>query len=162
MTDPPASPEPSDSDIENLLLQTAPQRWETLGAAVDALLQEREYLTWDGGQQVGTVVVDGVERPVVQVPYAVYTDATERVLDAYRALGIIVAFAWPEWDGIDRSRGPTALDSAPVADAVRMMTAIIRSERFSEGSIGGALEEGTMFAALRRLRRWHEGERDSH
>ena len=154
--------DPSDTEIENLLLQTTGERWATsVGRGRCAAARARVPDPLDGGQQVDTTFVDGVERPVFHVPYAVYTDATERVLDAYRALGIIVPFAWPEWEGITRYRGPTALDNAPVADAVRMMTAIIRSERYSEGSIGGSLEDGTMFAALRRLRRWHEDERDT-
>jgi hypothetical protein len=37
-----------------------------------------------------------------------------------------------------------------------MVTAIVRAERFSEGTIGATLEDGTLFAALRRIRRWHD------
>jgi hypothetical protein len=55
-------------------------------------------------------------------------------------------------------RGPTALDAAPVADAVRMTTAIVRADRFTEGTIGATLADGTLAAALRRLRRWHDAE----
>jgi hypothetical protein len=69
-----------------------------------------------------------------------------------------VPFNWPEWDGVKRYRGPSALDTAPVADAVRMATAIVRADRFSEGTIGATLEDRTLLAALRRLRRWHDEE----
>jgi hypothetical protein len=51
---------------------------------------------------------------------------------------------------------PDALADAPVTDAVRLLTAIQRAERFSDGAIEGALERGVMQAALARLRRWYD------
>jgi hypothetical protein len=39
-----------------------------------------------------------------------------------------------------------------------MATAIFRSERFADGSIATALEDGTLRAVLGRLRRWFEHE----
>jgi hypothetical protein len=151
--------EPSDADIEELLRRAPSERWASLGSAVDALEEEPEHMTWGGGEQVDTTVVDGVERPVIQMPYAIYSEATERMLAALGNLGVIVPFNWPQWEGVKKYRGGTALDTAPVADAVRMATAIIRSERFSEGGIGATLADGTLFAVLRRLRRWHDEER---
>ena len=38
-------------------------------------------------------------------------------------------------------------------------TAIVRGDRFTDGTIGAALEEGSFQAALRRLRRWSDDER---
>jgi hypothetical protein len=113
-------------------------------------------MTWGGGEQVDTTVIDGVERPVFQMPYAIYSEEVERLLAALGGLGAIVPFNWPAWEGMARYRGSTALDAAPVADAVRMATAIIRAERFSEGGIGETLADGTLFAVVRRLRRWHD------
>jgi hypothetical protein len=40
-----------------------------------------------------------------------------------------------------------------------MLTSILRSERFSDGSIEGALESGLLQTAVARLRRWYEEER---
>lgn len=113
-------------------------------------------MTWGGGDQVDTTVIDGVERPVIQMPYAIYSEPVERLLAALRGLGAVVPFNWSAWDGITRYRGATALDAAPVADAVRMTTAIVRAERFSDGGIGETLVDGTLFAVVRRLRRWHD------
>jgi hypothetical protein len=150
--------EPSDHDIELQLRRAPTDRWTSLWTAVDEFDWEAEHVTWGGGQQVETTVVDGVERPVFQMPYAIYSDAAQSVLRGLSGIGAVVPFSWPDWDGLERYAGGRGLDAAPVADAVRMATAVIRSDRFSEGSIGGALEDGTLLAVLRRLRHWYDHE----
>ncbi|MEV6323868.1 DUF6508 domain-containing protein [Nocardia sp. NPDC051787] len=45
---------------------------------------------------------------------------------------------------------------APVADAARMLTAVVRAERFCDGAILAALRDGTLPAALQRLRIWYQ------
>ncbi len=147
-----------DGDIEAGLRAAPVDAWAALWAALDDLERENEHMTWGGGQQVDTTVVDGVERPVTQMPYGLYSGATQRVVQALYEVGAVVPFNWPDWGGVEKYRGPTALDVAPVADAVRMATAIVRADRFSEGTIGATLEDGTFPAALRRLRRWHDEE----
>ena len=37
-----------------------------------------------------------------------------------------------------------------------MVTAIVRADRFSEGTILVSLDDGTLHAAISRLRRWHD------
>lgn len=148
--------DPTDADIEGLLRRAPAYAWATLWSAVDDLQHEDEHMTWKGGEQVGTTVIDGVERPVIQMPYAIYSRATERVVQALYEVGAVVPFNWSHWDGVKKYRGAIALEVAPVADAVRMATAIVRADRFSEGTLGATLEDGTLFAALRRLRRWHD------
>jgi hypothetical protein len=150
--------EPTDTEIEARLRGAPIEAWTALWLAVDELEHEAEHLTWGGGQQVGTTVDDGVERQIFQMPYAIYSAATIRVVERLYDVGAVVPFDWPHWDGIETYRGDTALDMAPVADAVRMTTAIVRADRFSDGEIGAALEDGTLLAALRRLRRWHDEE----
>jgi len=148
--------DPTDAEIEDLLRHASDERWAALSAALDEVEQEAEHTTWGGGQQVGTTVVDGVEGPVIEMPYAIYSDATERLLHSLHDLGVLVPFNWPGWEGIEKYRGGTGLNTAPVADAVRLATAIIRADRFSEGTIGATLDDGTLLAALRRLRQWHD------
>lgn len=69
-----------------------------------------------------------------------------------------------------RSTGPTGcrssplyqeargLDEAHVADAARLATTFVRRERFCDGTIQKALENGALPAILARLRRWFETE----
>ena len=118
-------------------------QWAELWAALDALAGETVFAEWAGGQ-----TVDGV----THVPYPEYTPAVERLRAAIGGAGLIVPYDWMQWDGIERYREPAALADASEADAVRLITAIVRSERFSDGSIEGALERGLLQAALERLR----------
>ena len=149
------SENPSDAQIEELLRAVPAERWQELWAAFDAIDRNGAHTRWEGGQQTGTVLVDGVEKPVYQMPYAAYSDELERLVRAISGAGLVVPCPWPDWDGIERYRDGRGLEDAPVADTVRLLTAIVRSERFTEGSIGGALDSGVLPAALERLRRWH-------
>ena len=139
-------------------LESVPNdRWAEIAVALAEVLAEPEHLRWDGGYQVGVRVVDGVEKPVTQMPYAVYTPAAERLRSA---LGwFVVPYAWPDWDGTQRYRRGTGMAAAPATHAVRMITAVLRSERFGEGSIGGAISDGTLPAAVRRVLAWHDEQR---
>jgi hypothetical protein len=150
--------EPTDADIEAALRAGTPERWRALWEAFDDLLAEPEPGTWSGGEQVDTTVVDGEEHPVIQMPYVIYADSVQRVVQALYALDAVVPFNWPHWDGIARLREPYALATASVADAVRMATAIIRGDRFTEGALAGAIDDGTFPAALERLRAWRAAE----
>lgn len=82
-----------------------------------------------------------------------------RVVKALSDMGAIVPFDWASWDGAHRYRQPASLDAAPVSDAVRFVTAAIRSDRFNEGTIDARILDGTFPAALARLRRWYDTER---
>ncbi|MFD7846641.1 DUF6508 domain-containing protein [Nocardia sp. NPDC059764] len=136
----------TDSDIETRLLGLPPERWEPLWAAVDQLLAEQPSV-WEFRTQNH----DGS----LCLPYAVYDDAVNRVHDALYRADVIVNFDWTSWDGVQRYRGEVLAD-APVADACRMLTAIVRAERFSDGTIGRTLDDGTFQAALLRLRAWYD------
>ena len=148
---------PVDAAIAAALARASTEDWESLWDAVDALADETTFATWARPDIVGTTVIDGEERPVYQMPYPLYAASVERIRECLGALGLIVPFDWMNWDGLNRYRDdPAALASAPVADAVRLVTAIQRSERFGDGNIEGALISGVMQAALARLRSWYK------
>ena len=90
-------------------------------------------------------------------PWPEYSPEVDRLRSAVGAAGLVVPYAWPKWAGIERHRGGRGMAEVPVEDAVRMVTAVLRSERFSDGSIDGALRDGTFQAAVRRVLRWAEG-----
>jgi hypothetical protein len=146
--------DPTDEDIERILRSADRERWRNLAAAADALAADTEATQWEGGQQIGTTGEPGAEQPVLRMPYPIYSRAVDGIADALRGIGAVVPFNWPDWDGIERYRNGRRLEAAPVADAVRMATVIIRAERFSDGTIGEMVENGTLPAVVARLRRW--------
>ncbi|MCM6773925.1 DUF6508 domain-containing protein [Nocardia sp. CDC159] len=145
--------EPSDSDIKVQLLISPPERWQLLWSAADDLLAEQPS-PWE----IRTQNADGS----TCMPYAVYSEAVNRVERALYEVDAIVGFDWTQWDGLQRYRGGRELAAAPVADACRVLTAITRAERFSDGTIGHALDDGTFQAALLRLRTWYDGIAKAH
>ncbi|MGH8951174.1 MAG: DUF6508 domain-containing protein [Acidimicrobiia bacterium] len=146
-----------DAEIAAALARGRDEDWKSLWNAVDDLVEEATFANWTGADVVGTTIVDGEERPIHQVPYPVYAASVERVRECVGALGLIVPFDWMNWDGVIRyQQNPTALATAPVGDAVRLLTAIQRAERFGDGNIEGALNSGLMQAALARLRTWYQ------
>ena len=149
----------TDEAIESSLGAVPTASWTTLWEAVDALAAEQEHARWAGGDPIDSTVVDGIERPVFQLPYVIYSDTMNRVVRQLYEVGLVIPFRWAAWDGLRRHRAGHGLDRGPVADAVRTITAVIRAERFCEGAIASAMEHGTLPAALQRLRRWHDATR---
>ena len=75
---------------------------------------------------------------------------------ACRALYAVGAVS-PAYDWMHRpavAAPPQGTDLTP-ADAIRMATRVIRGERFGEGAIGQAIEDGLFQSVLRSLATWH-------
>ena len=149
---------PTDEQVEAVLRAAPGEAWDELANALRAVEEQASHATWHGGEQVVTVA-DGVERVATQVPYPVYSDAVERFRRALTGVGALVVFGWMRWDGLERYRRAADVAAAPVADAARLVTAILRSERFGDGSIEAALDSGLLTAAARRLLAWHDAPR---
>lgn len=151
--------DPTDADISQLLVAAPEQRWTELWDAYATLRGEDEHGHWAGGETVRTIEIDGVEQPVRHLPYVVTSEAVDRMIQCIYALGANLPFDWSAWDGLRRYPGGRGLESAPVAESVRMVTALVRADRFSEGTILAAFEDGTVDAVMSRLRRWYDEER---
>jgi hypothetical protein len=149
----------SSEDIEAVLRAAPSEVWAELAEAVDAFRGESEHSKWAGGQPMETTVVDGVERQVLQMPWVEYSPTVRRILSLLDRLGVVHPFDWPGWDGSRRLRSPEAIAAAPVGDAARLATVVIRGERFCDGSIRGAIDDGTFAAILERLLGWYENRR---
>ncbi|MDT0379384.1 DUF6508 domain-containing protein [Streptomyces sp. DSM 42041] len=94
---------------------------------------------------------------VVTVGYPEYSARVQRACRALSDVGAVTpAYSWMQ-------RRPPALpdDGTPpgAADAVRLATTIIRGERFCDGTIGQAVERGTLQAVLTSLAAWYDARR---
>lgn len=115
--------------------------WEPTFAA-DALSVGRWVDTWRDA--------DGV----YHMPWFEYDDPVERFREAVVAAGWVVPFDWMIWAGTPEGRhlidDPAAVATASADDLRKLLTTIIRGERFSEGSIAAAIESGHVLAICRR------------
>ena len=98
---------------------------------------------WEGGE----TRADGV----ITMPYYVFS-AQARELIA--ALPVTADFSWPDWIKTEEAQAligdHTRIAEASTDQLVKLTTAIVRSDRFTEGSIVGAFESGLITAICRR------------
>ncbi|HVE76449.1 MAG TPA: DUF6508 domain-containing protein [Actinomycetota bacterium] len=152
--------DPTDDEIEQGL-RASTGNWDELWKIWHQVQSERDYGTWAGGQKVDTRVVDGVEQAVIQMPYVEHPRKVMHLIGLIYELGLVVPFDWSAWVKGKEYPRDASLEGAPVADAVRLLTAILRADRFNEGTIRSTLEDGTFSGAMTRLLHWYTHERDS-
>lgn len=122
-----------------------------LRAIVDRLRARGTVVTWRGGERIGTTD-DG--QPVYEMRYADYSEDALALLGTLGRFDLVVPFDWPAWMGEVATRvgagcEPGAVRTAlGVADAMRYVTCIVRSDRFAEGAFGAAIEDGSLLDAL--------------
>jgi uncharacterized protein DUF6508 len=89
--------------------------------------------------------VDGVHR----MPYFTFGPTAEAFTSAVARGGwMVMGFDWMTWLGTEEGEAlrdrPEALAAASADDLSRLITAIVRSDRFVEGSKVGAFESGLL------------------
>jgi hypothetical protein len=94
-------------------------------------------------------------RPGVRtMPWFDLGDEALRFLGDLGRFGWVRPFAWMDWLGTPRGRdlsgSPDIVATATAEELANLLTAIVRSERFGDGSIEGAHEKGLLEAAARR------------
>jgi len=94
------------------------------------------------------------EDGVIQMPWFEYSDGAEAVVEEAYELGWVVDFDWMKWAASPKGRRLVAdagrVARAPAADLARLLTVLIRGDRFSEGELAGAYESGMLGAIVRR------------
>lgn len=153
--------DPTDRELEDRLAAAPASAFAELLAAAEDLAGEDTHGTWAGGDVVDTGVIDGVEREVRQMPYVERSAALGRVHAALGGIGAIVPFDWSNWTEGARYRTAAAVTEASVADAVRLVTSLIRGDRFNEGLLLAAADDGRLAAAIEVIRRWHASRTES-
>lgn len=147
----PGSNGPSDTEIERALRSGSVEAWHRLAECREVLPVAAAASTW--------IVKEPVleeETRVFQMPWVDYDARVSRLVEDLYELGAVVAFDWGSWDGFRRYPTGRGLEQAPVADAARLATVVIRGDRFSEGTLKAALDDGTMGRIVDRLCAWFE------
>ncbi|MFB8035995.1 DUF6508 domain-containing protein [Streptomyces sp. NPDC056004] len=121
--------------------------WRELSQALAALTDEDRDVRWtEGGRQP-----DGTWR----MSHPIHGERLDRLVRALPAVGAVTpAYLWrdnpPPAVPADGRMGP--------ADAVRAATAVVRGERFCDGTIAEAARNGLLDAVARSLCVWYETE----
>jgi ADP-ribosyl-[dinitrogen reductase] hydrolase len=116
--------------------------------------------------------LDDFERPIGELaecistgdgdetPFSINWSYSARVMEFERDLydlGFAIDFDWSTWDEAERlTSTPGALDDVDLITLMKLLTVHSRTERFSEGHLASALEQGWLVAILERLRQLGE------
>ncbi|MEU6918728.1 DUF6508 domain-containing protein [Streptomyces olindensis] len=135
------------ADDQRLLAQldrADAEAWRELAEAFDALTDEDRDVEWGGGQKSPS--------GAIHVPFPKYSKGVFRAVDALRGVGAVT----PEHRWMDNPV-PTLPPEGGLrpADAVRAATAVVRGEKFCDGTIDNALKSGLLDAVADSLRAWY-------
>ena len=91
---------------------------------------------------------------VIMMPYVEFSS---EILGFERALsehGFVVPYDWPSWaaEGMAIQQDPARVRQADLRTIVRLFTLHVRADRFNEGHLAEAIEQGWLLALLERLR----------
>lgn len=137
----------ADAELDAIVEAITDETWDRLPDVISALAGDNHPYEWCGGDQ----------RPdgAWSTRWVEYGASVEGALDWIRRAGLVTPVAdWMNWDERGRYLDPRAVDEAPIADIVRLATAIVRGERFGDGTIANAVDSGVLDALLRHLLRW--------
>jgi hypothetical protein len=85
--------------------------------------------------------------------YEISAEGQEFVSEMYE-LGWVYDFDWMTWLGTAEAQAlsatPEKVAAADADDLAKLLTAIVRSERFGDGQLEGALTSGLLLAIARR------------
>lgn len=83
-------------------------------------------------------------------------DATRFVEDCYACGWVLGGFDWAAWAGTREAQRlrdePEALTQATELQLARLLTVVIRQERFVDGALGSAFETGLILGIVRRAK----------
>jgi hypothetical protein len=93
---------------------------------------------------------------VIMLGWFEMSDLGQAFVSEMYELGWVHNFDWNGWlatpEGQGLARDPEAVAAASADDLGRLLTAIIRSERFGDGQIEGAFDSGLLLAIARRAK----------
>jgi RimJ/RimL family protein N-acetyltransferase len=102
--------------------------------------------TWAGGQ------TDADD--VIHMPYVELSDRILAFVREMSGLGWVHPFDWPAWASSEAGRrlleDPSRIADASADELGRLLTTIVRGDRFHEGMLLGAAETGALAAIARR------------
>ena len=145
----PVKDDPTNAELTAALLRATPAARIQLRAAVDVV----KRLITEGRRVVGWSPLIGegsTEHPLV-LSYPEYDEAVPQLIAALVAVNAQPVFDWMRWDGSRRFPDGVGLAEAPVGDAMRLVTVIVRGERFCDGTIAKAIEDGSLLTAAERI-----------
>lgn len=120
------------------------QDWQPLLALIPKI-ETTSNFEWAGG--------DKGKEGIIQFPYHHPTPIDSQFLKIVYAVPIIISFDWGSWDEGRKMASDKGFDfdSIDLVTKCKLITAIVRNDRFCEGALVSACESGLIFKILRSI-----------
>ena len=121
------------------------QDWQPLMALIPEIGNTSNFGEWSGGNKD--------EEGVVQAPYCVPATIVSQFIEIVYAIPIIIDFDWGAWDeGRNIARDDNIdFDTIDLLEKCKLITAIVRNNRFCEGALVSAFESGLILNILKSI-----------
>jgi hypothetical protein len=135
----------TEENHREIILSIHPEQWQPL---LD-LIPEIEQSTTFGELKGGGKNPDGS----IAISYWVCTDIVNKVINEFGNLGVLVGFNWAKWEeGLKLlSLKNWDYNEVDIPTCCKLVSAIIRKDRFYEGAIVEAFEKGIFLNILRAI-----------
>ncbi|MCK5820321.1 MAG: hypothetical protein KAH17_00480 [Bacteroidales bacterium] len=135
------------SELPELLSSLTLNDWQPLLDLIPDIEQSTTFGTLQGG--------DEVEDDVFSFPFYAPSPVVEKFEELCYKLGIIVDFDWPGWDeGRELASGDQSqIRNLDLVTSCKLITAIVRNNRFCDGVLVGAFESGLILSVLKRMQK---------
>lgn len=122
-------------------------KWEKLFALIPLMEDCNSFGYVAGGERIS--------ENVVTMPYWVPSEIIDEFLSIVYQIPIIITFNWPEWNEGKAMASDASFDfdTVDVPTKCKLLTAIIRNDRFCDGALVQAFESGLVLRILNSIKR---------
>jgi hypothetical protein len=126
-------------EIEQHLQSLSADDWQTLFELIPEIEKTKSFGEWSFGGN--------------QFPYINYDKIVDRFLNVVYDLELIINFKWPEWDeGRDIFKEENQdFKRFDLVTLCKLMTAVVRNDRFCEGALKSSFECGNMLEIIKAM-----------
>lgn len=117
--------------------------------AIAALEADTRPFVWTPSE-TETAEVCGVEQEVITPSYPDYSESINRTIELLYRVKVVPTAGWQLQNEHPLS-SVAVIRTASLTDIARWLTVVVRGERFGDGEIASAIEDGRFVAALQRL-----------
>ncbi|OCC15982.1 hypothetical protein DBT_0444 [Dissulfuribacter thermophilus] len=121
------------------------QDWQPLLALIPEIENTSKFCEWCGG--------DKNKEGVITFPYSVPAPIVSKFLEIVYAIPIIINFDWGSWDEGRKIASDEGFDfnTIDLVTKCKLITAIVRNDRFCDGALVSAFESGLILKILKSI-----------
>ena len=136
----------SESEINTQISSIKIDQWQSLFDLISQIEKTRSF-----GEYVAS---DEISEGIHTFPYVASADIVDEFVSIAYELNIVIAFDWPQWkEGEVMLNNPdTKYAELDLITLCKLISIIIRADRFVEGFLVGCFEEGSILTILHALK----------